>query len=586
MVKKKIIWPILALTAAVMMAGCSDKNTEQEVPSMGTESLATDPVPIQQQAQKEETSAQTEKETEAETEVPQTETPEKSLDELQDLFREGGRSGRMQYEIITSDGKQSGEGTFLSNDGTFELQEEGIAIAYADGDGSYVNAKSGGWQEGTLLYRDMFDPFREENGVSIGEVNGEGANRVYKLSLSDTTQVTGEAVLPVCLWYKDVKISPSAAAYYMDGAGNLTRVDVSLAFTGLKDGMNVEGKYNAVFSIDGITEENIVVPDSVLSEIYPDYTPGNLTEELYTNDLFDLKIAGKGYITFDLSTTEAMNQQNKENGNGYTAEAVGECDGGIISISSASFGASGNIADALQKYLKNCNAENIGAAETAQVLENEVMRCSADINGTATYTYCLKSSSRILFITIYYKDSVTVDEILSHFYHTWEDVDWVEASWTLDGKYTVRTPKNYRIVEEDSSDYYLCLKKADMEEVNVFVLSNTTIEEEIASDAAGDEGDLNELLLQEETDINGNYAIYAVIREQSQTSQYVTYELLQQTENDVIKYFVVSLSDNGEFKDELLSIAATMTTMANTEMLQEEAASEITTEGTEAVPEN
>ena len=60
MVKKKIIWPILALTAAVMMAGCSDKNTEQEVPSMGTESLATDPVPIQQQAQKEETSAQTE----------------------------------------------------------------------------------------------------------------------------------------------------------------------------------------------------------------------------------------------------------------------------------------------------------------------------------------------------------------------------------------------------------------------------------------------------------------------------------------------------------------------------------------------
>lgn len=555
MVKKKIAMFVLAATAALALAGCSSKKSEPNSSSTETAAAAT-PVPIQQQQQ--ETEAPTEEETETMPEPTETEAPEKTLEELESLFKENGRSGRLQYEIITMEGTQTGEGAFLSNDGIFELMEDGSSVAYADSDGSYVKEKSGGWKEGSVRFRDLLSPFREGNGVSLGEVSGEGASRRYKLTLSDNTQVTGEAALPLCMWYDEVEISQSAAIYYLDDSGNLTRIDASLAFTGVRDDMYVEGKYNIVFSVDGISAEIPEVPDSVLEEIYPEYTPGILTESMYENSMFDVKIAGKDFIVFDLATTESMSNSYRESANGYTAEAVGNCEGGIISISSTRFGISGNVADALQKYLRNCNAENIGAAENVQLNEVDTIRCAADIDGTATYTYCLTSGSRILFITIYYKDAATVEEVLAHVYHSWEDPDWIEASWTLDGMYTIRTPENYHIVEAESSEYYLCMKRPGMEEVNAFALKTVTVDDQLVQDATGEEGENNELISQETTEVNGSYAVYAVIRERTQTGEYITYELLQQAGDDVIKYFVVGLNENENYMEDLVSIASTM----------------------------
>lgn len=583
MAKKKFALYLLAALTALALTGCSSGGSGSDTANTETPVTAT-PVPIQQQ-QATETPAAEEAETETESEPVETEAPEKTLEELESVFRENGRSGRLQYEIITTEGTQTGEGSFLSNEGAFELMEEDNAVAYADTDGSYVYA-SGGWKEGSVRFRDLLDPFREGNGVSISDVTGEGASRRYLLSLTDTTQVTGEAALPLCFWYGEVEVTQSAAVYYMDDSGNLTRIDASLAFTGVQDDMYVEGKYNVVFSVEGITEEAPEVPDSVLEEIYPDYTPGNLTETLYENNLFDIKIAGKDYITFDLATTESMYQSYRENGNGYVAEAVGNCENGIISISSTRFGVSGNVAEALQSYLHNCSAENIGAAENVQFNDVDTIRCSADINNTSTYTYCLTSGSRILFITIYYRDAATVDQVLAHVYHSWEDPDWIEAAWTLDGLYTIRTPENYRIVEAESSDYYLCMRKTGMEEVNVFSLRSTTVDEELASDIAGDDGGTNELISQEITDINGTYAVYAVIRENSQSGEYITYELLQQAGEDVIKYFVVSLSEDGDYMEELSSIAATMEMPQETTITPAaEEGIEVAEEATETVPE-
>lgn len=586
MVKRRIIIALLGTAAILSLSACSGKN-KQSPSDTGTNIATESQIPIQQQTTEATSESITEAQTETETKAPETEMPQKTLEELQSLFKETGRSGKMQYEIITSDGKQSGEGDFVSNNGVFELKEDGEAIAYADSDASYIEAKSGGWKEGSVIYYGLLNPFKEGNGAFLSEVTGEGANRRYKISLSDTTQVTGEAALPLCLWYNEVAISQSATVYYLDDSGNLTRIDVSLAFTGIKDSLYVEGKYNAVFSVNGMTEEKPEVPDEILSEIYPDYTPGELTETMYTNEMFDIKIAGKDFITFDLDTTETMSASNKESGNGYTAEAVGNCEGGIISLTSAKFASSGNEAEAMQKYLKSCNAENIGAAESVKINDVDTIRCAADINGTSTYTYCLQSGSRILFMTIYYKEATTVDEILAHVYHIWEDPDWVETTWILDGTYMIHTPKNYKVVESGSSEYYLCLKKTGMEEVNVFVLSNTTVDEQLSEDIAGDGDSVNELLNQDGTDVNGNYTTYAVIKEKTQTSQYITYELLQQAGNDVIKYFVVSLEEDGDYMEELASIAATMEIpQAETEAVSEAEEAENGEESTELATEN
>lgn len=546
--KKSALLPVLLLIP-VLATGCGGRNKEVQTEPPAVESETASAVPIQQQTQ-----AATEPQTEAQTEPKETEAPEKTLEELQAMFKDRGRTGKIQYEIITQEGKQTGNGTYFTNEGAYELKENDESIAYAFDDASYVKKKEGGWSEGDVLYRDLMDVFKTEGNASVSEVTSMEGTRIYKVGLADTTQVAGEALLPVNLWYSEVEATKSAVLYYLDDAANLKRIDVSIAFTGLKGGSYVEGKFNCVYSVDAFYEETPDVPDEVLQEVYPDYTPGTLDGSLYQNELFDLKVAGKELLTFDTVKTDAMNQDYKNKGMGYVQEAVGNCEGGIVSISSAKFSSASNVADAMAKYLKDCNAQDVGAAENVQFNGKDTIRCSATINGTSTYTYCLTEGGRILFFTIYYKEESTVDAVNGCVYRMWEDPYWEEASWTLDGQYTVYTPKNYTVDLANSSDIYLCLKKGSLE-VNAFALTNTDVETQLNKDLEATEGSIPELAYSEDLEVNGQYVKYAVISEKSKGSNYFTYELLQPAGTDVLKYFVVSLDGDGDYKGELTAIA-------------------------------
>lgn len=535
----------------VLMTGCGNKGGEKQTEPPAIESEAVSSIPIQQQTR----ATEPETETETETEAKETEVPAKDISELQALYKDRGRTGKIQYEIVTTEGKQTGNGVFYSNEGAYELEENEEAVAYAFDDASYVKKKNGGWAEGDVLFKDLFCIFKDEGNASINEVADMDGTRIYKIGLADATQVTGEALLPVNLWYSEVEASKSAVLYYLDDAGNLKRIDVSIAFTGLKDGSYVEGKFNCVYAIDGLYDGEPDVPDEVLKEIYPDYTPGELTDTLYQNELFDLKVAGKDFLYFDTIKTEAMNQDYKNKGMGYVQEAVANCENGILSITSTKFSSASTVADALSKYLKDCGAQDIGASENVSFNGKDTVRCGSSINGTSTYTYCLTEGGRILFFTVYYKEETTVDSILSCVYRMWEDPYWEEASWMLEGQYTVYTPKNYTIDQANSSDFYLCMKKGDLE-VNVFALSSTDIDTQVGKDLESTEGSIPEAVNIEDIEVNGQYAKYAVISEKSKGSQYYTYELLQQAGEDVIKYFIVSLDANMDYKEELSQMAA------------------------------
>ena len=573
--KKKTLIPVL-FTIGIVLSGCGGKK-QTEVMDDSLQTEATAAVPIQQQLQRETEQATEEQAVQPDTEETEASTEKKvTAENLKSDYVDAGKAGRLQYEIVTNQETQTGSASFRTSNGVYEYTTDSNVAAYICDDDSYYKAES--WDECQLRYADFFQPFF--NTASSFEETELDGSKYYKVSVSSADQTSGEAMAPLLKYgYTDLSVSSAKTVYYLSEDSVLKRIDCSIAFTGTSGGVETTGTLNAVYYVDSGLEDDIEVPDNILEDVYPDYTQGELSDTSYSNSSFGFQIVGKEFLTFDLDKTQAMNDNYKNLGTNYLCEAVGNCENGIISITSIKNTGDQENGAALNKYLEDCGAKDAGTIENADFDGITSIKCKAVINNTDTVTYAMSSGSRILFVTIYYKAEDTIRAILDHVYLSWEDPNWTAENWNLESLYEITTPKNFSISQADSSDIYLCMQKGTTE-VNVFALNNTDVAAQAAKDQVPAEGEQIQLVSQDVLQSNKGEMQYLILQEDANGATYYTYEALLQMDTNVLKYFVVDVDGDKNYSDLFISLAENTSSITE-ETETEVAKTEVTTEPAE-----
>lgn len=481
---------------------------------------------------------QTEVVTEKETE-PVTENLS-SIKDIQISIPASGRKGSFDYQIFADGAEESGAGSFSDSRDAFMGEKEGSCFVFSD-KSSTIALDSEGWHEGMSKYLDIWGIVysAESQLAEDTEINGTSC---YHIQSESDDEPGGLIGLCNAHGFRNVINGTCKYDFYIaKDTFSILRLDVSMSFMGEKDGNSEKGDLTASFTTTELTEQALERPD-VEVEAEPDdtgYTAGTIDGNLYTNEIFGIRISGKNLFSFNAEKTNELSGNYESMGSRYSEEAYGEGDGVIVNISSIPSG-SDTKENIMAKYLQDSSASNIQAAPVITVGNNEYAASTADINGTMTKTYCSEKEGRVLIITVYYSDLSSPETFESGMFGPDDDPNWTPEDYTLAGKYTVTTPDGYSIVKEDSGEIFVCFRDSS-HEVNMFAIEDTTVENEIQSEVAST--DTISKSVQNQSDItldDGSVMTYLEIYNVENETSYYTYIGLLQKDTAVIKTYVVS----------------------------------------------
>lgn len=516
------------------------------------------------------TSAQTQEETETET-VEETEEPETetekilSLKDIQASIERKNRTGNASYEVASSE--------ILS--GVFYYKTDG-SVFYAasdSGEETYSNQESTvyknqeGCMTGTWPYVDIWELVYGDCTLGDNvEINGTECYHIQTEYEDDAGTLLG---MLGAIGYENLIGGTIRIDFYVSvDSFTIIRADTSMTFLGDKNGDSNTGEFTCCFYTAETPDSLEITPLETEAETEEDaYTAGTINSNmnLYINSFFDLQIAGKELLIFDADKTSELEASYKEAGSSYMEEAYASTEGNILNVSSilvsnvaASTGKdveSITAEDVLSKYYSDSGAEDTKSPDEITVGGNVYSTLKATINNTKTKTYCTVCDGRALIITFYYSENSSVKKFQSQLYNMSENANWEEETWTLQGKYQITTPNGYSIIQSSSSEMYVCMQDSSYQ-VNIFALTNVSLDSEIESETVSSGSVTREVVDSEDISYNDNGVIkYLVVHNTESVYDYYTYVGLMETDGALIKLYTISTSDSENYKDIYIAFA-------------------------------
>lgn len=276
----------------------------------------------------------------------------------------------------------------------------------------------------------------------------------------------------------------------------------------------------------------------------PDYAMGQVKglENEYENACFDVRLCGDDWLVIDEEKTRELQDQYVPGISRYCEQAYASSPDGIVNITAVGKDSENCAQDILDQYLTGCGAMNIGMEETAYLAGKSVIRRSAQINGTPTYTYLFETEDAALLVSIYYRNTEVFDAIISCISSMQEEAGWMEDTWQM-GNYSITTPEGFFIDPDNSSSVCanLLSRQAD---VYVLVYEDADIQEERESDIAGGDGHIVTSITEDVISTPMGDGVYLAMDMQREDLVYVQHEFLVCVGEDVLKYILTLPEDS------------------------------------------
>ncbi len=489
------------------------KESESSIPAKETEDLG----------------ALAETETETGTEA-QTEK-QLSLSDIMQEYKYRPSEGSVAISVTQGGEQKEWTGRYLEDEETLCLLDPDKKELLYLGEPTYMN--SSGWTLLNAAYEKIMDLGSQKACEYVGEgkVNGEKCREIDTQKVSNLFD-ENIAVILQAAGFEKVKSAESRCQYFLDGGGKMKVLSITCDAP--------DSSFKILFVPDKESGSAITVPEEVILEATSGYIPGEISEETnsYVNPFFFLKLTGDDTLSLDPGKTISIEEENKTGKRRYKEEAFGTCDGGIVNIASVYTGPDISKEEILSGYLDDCLAQMKGSVEEAQIAGRNACRMSALINDTATYTYCIQEKNVSLLITVYYKNSETLNAIMSRIGTIAEDPDWNEDSYLLK-EYEVITPEGFYIDPENCSD--VCVNMLDKErDLYVFLYDDALLSEEKDADMSGS-GDLA-VVVKEEEELSSDLGdgIYLILDINQDGNTFRQHEYLIQAGSDVVKYMIMA----------------------------------------------
>lgn len=494
---------------------------------------------------------QTESETQTET---QTETAKKEvpLKDIQVSIPRTGKKGTVSLQVDGQSGSNDITQSFVSTSGAFQsVSDDGTDGVYAGEDG-VLYEKDGAWKETGEEYQGLFPLVYSEDCEKLDDTSIDDT-ACYHLSVDSDESVSVLTAFCYCQGYTDIVGGSTRADFYVaKETFEIVRVDVSMPFMGTAaDGTDTKGEVSGSISVSGTSDEKLEAPEAEqeTTEKEQDYTAGELMAEKngYMNQQFGLQVLGGSLFTFDTDKTQELKDSYTSSGSAYTEEAYGSGDGIILNISSIqSHGSSTE--DILQKYLSDSAAENITAGDNVDLAGKTYATAVSTINQTQTKSYATGVDGQVLILTLYYTQDTSIAEFEKNIYSSSENPYWEASSWILESKYQVTTPNGYSIVNSESGELYVCMASST-DEVNVFAMEGSSLEDEIAKETTSEGDTGREVRAQEDITLaDGSTMNYYAVLNTEPNLTYYTYVGFIQKDTAVIKFYAVSTADDADYK--------------------------------------
>lgn len=523
----------VVMLSAMTLSGCAPKRegpNEVQVPVQ----------PVQAETPTGQ-SPPTEAVTEAETQAPETEAPPQlSVKDLQISVPKTPYSGTASVQVSGELGEASGTFTYRMDGNAFSASSPDGAEVYSDSRAT-IACKDGVWEEATGRFLDIWDLVHEDGCTMEGDGMANGQT-CYHLRYQTDDQAGPICGICASLGYKNALNGTCVYDFYVSQADfSIVRLDISMPFMAESNGETGQCSTQMSFATESTYTDTLVRPDVQVEQSASPvaYEKGTLQGNLYKNEFFGIQIAGKDLFSFNGERTEELSGEYESMGSSYLEEAYGEKQGVIVNISSIP--AYGDTKEnVMAKYLQDSSAQDIQTAPNISVGRKDYSCATASVNGTSTKTYCTQSGGECLLITVYFNSQDTPQLFEGGMFGLDEDPDWQPDSWELLGKYTAETPSGYSVAQDESSDVFVCMKGRD-QEVNIFALEGSALEDEVAQETSSDS--LVERSVQEQRSValdNGLSMEYLCVLNTEQERSYYTYVGLVSLDTAVIKIYVVS----------------------------------------------
>ena len=556
-INKRVLAGLLIGTVTIT-AGCSG-NKKTDVIEAETESATGSIV---------QTERQTQLQTQVQTE-PQTER-RLSLKDVQVKVSHGSKTGMVSYSITVPSGVETGQMKFDAS--TSALRAEEGEKGVFGGDQFTAYKQDGNWKKLDMTYADLWSSLYSSDCRMLDRSDVDGKN-CYHLT-ADNEDVAG-ILAAICgtEGYENTITGEAKLDYYIDpDTFDVIRTDVDVPFQAEKGDGFVQGYLFATFQSKLAESVNITAPKTTTETKAEDidrYEPGiiSTSSNAYQNRFFDIQLLGKDSFLFDQSRTDAIASDYENAKSSYKEEAYAEGASGILNL--VSINTDGKTKDeVLEKYMTDSSAVAIQTAGLVDVGASSYVCSTATINGTKTKTYCTEENGRALLITVYFSDDTVPSELEANMYGFDENPFWEEESWILDGKIDVTTPKGYSIVKSESADLYVCMR-SNADDVNIFAIDGRDISSEAEKETLSSGDLVREVIIDEQVMLpTGEDMRYLSVHNTDSNYDYYTYVGLVQKGETVIKYYVVSVIGDADYRE-------VFTQFANyTEMHQETSSNE------------
>lgn len=495
-----------------------------------------------------------------ETEAQETnyKTRDTTLKDVQLSVSGSAQSGSLYYQI-TGTGPAESTLSYTSTNTAFYGAGSASSV-YMDSEVSMFKTRE--WKQQGEDFKNIWEYVQNEDSQLLED---SSINNISCFHIATTTEDAVPWIygLLYSAGYDGIANGEISLDYYINkDNGNIMQTDLSMPFLASLRGKEANGQLTARLTADEWPEApqiNRPVTEEKASEDL-----GSISDNVYRSTVFGIQIAGKELLSFDPDKTEEIKQQYISSNSSYREEAYAT--GGDIILNVSAIDSGSTKEEILNKYLSDSKAANVQESGSFQVGAVEFATAAATINDTKTKTYCGKSGNTAMVITLYYKDDNTVSSFESSFYGINDDPYWAEEEWSLlGGRYTIKTVNGYSLAQENCGDLFACMKKNN-DEVNVFALESTTVENEIGKISS--EG--GEVTGQDPVDIgNGQSMTYVTAHYTDPSYEYWTYTGFLPVGNDVIEYYAVSTSAKKNYAS-IYTALAQNTSVAPTEQPQSE----------------
>ena len=479
-------------------------------------------------------------------------TRDTTLKDVQLSVSGSAQSGSLYYQI-TGTGPAEATLSYTSTDTAFYGAGSASSV-YMDSEVSMF--KTGEWKQQGEDFKNIWEYVQNEDSQLLED----SSINTFPVSISRQQQRMPYPGSTGCCTAQGMTESQTGKYHWIIISIKITEISCRQTFPALPGiPARQRSKWPADCPFDGGRMAGSAADQPSVTEEKSSEDLGSISDNVYRSTVFGIQIAGKELLSFDPDKTEEIKQQYISSNSSYREEAYAT--GGDIILNVSAIDSGSTKEEILNKYLSDSKAANVQESGAFQVGAVEFATAAATINDTKTKTYCGKSGNTAMVITLYYKDDNTVSSFESSFYGINDDPYWAEEEWSLlGGRYTIKTVNGYSLAQENCGDLFACMKKNN-DEVNVFALESTTVENEIGKISS--EG--GEVTGQDPVDIgNGQSMTYVTAHYTDPSYEYWTYTGFLPVGNDVIEYYAVSTSAEKNYAS-IYTALAQNTSVAQTE---------------------